>query len=449
MKPRKINLQKVKADSKKTKLGTFGLVLKISFEKIESIWRKLGPGLVTGASDDDPSGITAYTQAGATFGFQTLWTAWLSFPLMLAIQEMCGRIGLVSRHGIAGVIKRNYSKKLLYFVALITIPACILNIGANLAGMGAVANLIFPNFPNWLFTILAATLVIYFMVFLSYKKLEVILKWLTMVLLVYLIVPFLVHVNILEVITAVFLPKIEFTKEYIAMIVAILGTTISPYLFFWEASMEVEAHQANSLERHRKVEIVEKSELKTMQKDNFVGMFFSNLVMFFIILTAGSVLHKNGLTNIVTIGEAAEALRPLAGDFAYMLFAIGIIGTGILSIPVLAGACSYVLSETFNWEQGINRKFMEAKGFYTTLILSIVIGVLINLLNVDPVGALIWTAIIYGLVSPILIFVILKITNDKKIMGQYTNNKLSNIFGVACLIIMTMAALALVVTTFI
>lgn len=242
MKPRKITLVKDESAQKTTKINTLGLVLKLSFEKIETIWRKLGPGLVTGASDDDPSGIATYTQAGATFGFQTLWTAWLSFPLMLSIQEMCGRIGLVSRHGIAGVIKRNYSKKLLYFVAIITIPACILNIGANLAGMGAVANLIFPGVPNWLFTMLAATLIIYFMVFLSYKKLEIILKWLTLVLLVYLVVPFLVHVNILEVVSAVVFPKIEFTKEYIAIIVAILGTTISPYLFFWEASMEVEEH---------------------------------------------------------------------------------------------------------------------------------------------------------------------------------------------------------------
>lgn len=186
-----------------------------------------------------------------------------------------------------------------------------------------------------------------------------------------------------------------------------------------------------------------------MQKDNFVGMFFSNLVMFFIILTAGSVLHKNGLTNIATVGEAAEALKPLAGDFAYLLFAFGIIGTGLLSIPVLAGACSYILSETFNWEQGMNRKFKEARGFYTTIIVSVLIGVIINLANIDPVGALIWTAIVYGIVSPILIYIILKITNNKKIMGDYTNSKLSNIFGVVCLLVMTIAALALVFTTFV
>lgn len=424
------------------------LLLKLSFEKIEAAWRKLGPGLVTGASGDDPSGIATYTQAGAKFGFNTLWTALLSFPLMVSIQEMCGRIGLVTNHGIAGVIRRHYSKKVLYFVALITIPACILNIAANLAGMGAVANLLFPEVSNWIFTIAAALLIIYFMVFLSYKKLEVILKWLTLVLLVYLIVPFLVKVNLSEVFSATLFPKLEFRKDYIAIVVAILGTTISPYLFFWEASMEVEEHKVHATETHRPVEIVYKQEITNMQKDNFVGMFFSNFVMFFIILTAGSVLHKNGLTGISSVGEAADALRPLAGDFAYLLFAIGVIGTGLLSIPVLAGACAYVLSETFNWEQGINRKFKEAKGFYITFIISVVIGVIINLAKIDPIQALIWTATIYGIVSPILIYLILKITNNKKIMGEYVNNKFNNIMGVACLIIMSVAVLAFLVTSF-
>lgn len=427
----------------KTNLNFF---LKSGLEKIERIWKKLGPGLVTGASDDDPSGIATYTQAGAKFGFNTLWTTWITFPLMLSIQEMCGRIGLVTNHGIAGVIKKNYSKNLLYFVAFITIPACILNIGANLAAMGAVANLIFPDVSNWVFTIGATILVIYFTVFLSYKKLEATLKWLTLVLLVYLLVPFLAEVNFGEVIISTFSPKIEFTKEYIAIIVAILGTTISPYLFFWEASMEVEDHQQGTTSND--ISKVDTSDIKQMQKDNFVGMFFSNFVMFFIILTGGAVLHKNGLTEVTNVKEAAEALRPIAGDFAYLLFTFGVIGTGLLSIPVLAGACSYVLSETFGWEQGMNRKFKEAKGFYVTLIAAVVIGLMLNFAKIDPVQALILTAIIYGVVSPILIYVILKITNSKKIMGEYTNSKLSNFFGIACLVIMSVAALALLITSF-
>ena len=425
-------------------------IFKKAFIKLEKVWTKLGPGLITGASDDDPSGITTYSQAGAQFGFGTLWTALITFPLMASIQEMCGRVGLVANKGIAGVLKQHYPRYIIYFVAAVTVPASIINIGSDLAGMGAVANLIFPQISTQVFTIFAAISIVAAIILFSYKQLSFVMKWLTLILLVYLIVPFLVKQDLVEIIKATTIPHIEFSAEFVAILVGILGTTISPYLFFWEASMEVEEHEMR--ERQAKIDKNAheslKQEVAEMQKDNLVGMFFSNFVMFFIILTAGSILHKGGITNIETVDQAASALKPLAGDSAYLLFALGVIGTGFLAIPVLAGACSYVISETLGWNEGMNLKLKEAKGFYLVIIVSVLLGLLINFLGISPIQAMIWTAIIYGIVSPILIGVILHVTNNKKIMGKYTNNKLSNILGGLCFVLMSVAVVALIVTFF-
>jgi NRAMP (natural resistance-associated macrophage protein)-like metal ion transporter len=425
-------------------------ILKNAFLKLEDVWAKLGPGLITGASDDDPSGITTYSQAGAQFGFGTLWTALITFPLMASIQEMCGRVGLVTNKGIAGVLKENYPKYIIYLVALVTVPASIINIGSDLAGMGAVANLIFPQVPVEIFTIFAAFAIIAAIIFFSYKQLSFVMKWLTLILLVYLVVPFLVKQNLWDIFTATVIPHVEFSVEFVSILVAILGTTISPYLFFWEASMEVEEHELK--ERQAKIlsgthETLDQ-EVKEMQKDNFVGMFFSNFVMFFIILTAGSILFKGGINNIDTVDQAASALKPLAGDGAYLLFALGVIGTGFLAIPVLAGACSYVISETLGWNMGMNLKLKEAKGFYLVIIISVILGLLINFLGISPIQAMIWTAVIYGIVSPVLIGVILHVCNNKKVMGKYTNGKWSNILGILCFLMMTVAVIGLFITFF-
>jgi NRAMP (natural resistance-associated macrophage protein)-like metal ion transporter len=419
--------------------------------KIHQLWQRFGPGIVTGASDDDPSGITTYSQAGASFGLQTLWTALLSFPLMAAIQEMCGRIGLVTNQGLTMVVKKHYPKWVIYLIGFVSVPAIILNIAANLAGMGAVSNMLFPEIPTWVFIILAALSIMFSLVLFSYKKIEGILKWLTLVLLVYLVVPFFIKIDWLEVLNFTVIPHIQFTKEYIAIIVAILGTTISPYLFFWETSMEVEDHQAShslsSKAAEENILPVSKEEIKEMRQDNNLGMFISNFVMFFIILVTGIVLHQNDITSIDSVQEAANALRPLAGDSAYVLFAAGIIGTGFLAIPVLAGACGYIVSEMFDWKEGMNYKFKEARGFYEVICFCILIGLGLNISGIDPIQGMIWSAIVYGLTAPVLIAIILHIANREDIMGKWKNGWLSNTLGGLGLIIMTIAAAALVITS--
>ena len=403
--------------------------------KLKRILKILGPGLITGASDDDPSGIATYSQAGAQFGLATLWTALLTFPLMAAIQEMCARIGIVTSSGLTTTIRNKYPRPILYLMILFTFPAVILNIGADIAGMGAVANLIIPSIPAWAFTIIFTGILIAIIIYLPYQKMAAFLKYLCMFLLLYLIVPFLSKQNWADIAKHTFIPTIHFNKDFISIIVAILGTTISPYLFFWQATMEAEDV------KHQKVAVmVDKRVIQKMEWDVDTGMLFSNIVMFFIILTTGTVLFKGGIHQIDTVEQAAKALQPLAGNLSYFLFAAGVIGTGFLAIPVLSGSLSYILSETFNWESGLDKKYYQAKPFYLVIILSLVIGLGINFIGISPVQALIYTAILYGITSPVLIAVILHISNNKKVMGKYTNGKLSNILGIITFILMSAAA---------
>lgn len=404
-----------------------------SLAKFRNFLRKLGPGIVTGASDDDPSGIATYSQAGAGFGLSTLWTALATFPMMVAIEEMCARIGIVTRHGLAGVIKREYPKTILYLVVAISFPALILNIGADIAGMGAVSNLIFPQVPSIIFSIFFTLLMIITLIKFSYKKIASILKWLCLVLLAYFIVPFLLNLDWAQVIMETLSPSIKIDKEFILILVAILGTTISPYLFFWQASMEVE-------EVNKKHLLVNKKTIHDMVIDVDLGMFFSIVAMFFIMLTAGTVLYGAGINQIETVEQAADALRPLAGDAAYFLFAIGVIGTGFLTIPVLAGSFSYIFAELLGIEEGLDKKFHQARGFYIALIISMITGLLINFLGISPIKILIYTAILYGLIAPILIALILHISNNKKILGKYVNGFWSNALGLLTMVIMAGAA---------
>ena len=406
--------------------------------KLKRFFKILGPGLVTGASDDDPSGIATYSQAGAQFGLGTLWTALITFPLMAAIQEMCARVGLVTSMGLTSNIRHNYPKGILYLMILFTFPAVILNISANLAGMGAVANLIFPSIPSYVFTVAFTFILMTLIIYLPYKKIAAILKYLCLFLLLYLIVPFLARPNWLEVIKHTFIPTIKFDKNFISILVAILGTTISPYLFFWQATMEAEdvKHKKRSL-------IVDKISIKKMGLDVKFGMLFSNLVMYFIILTTGTVLFQDGINEITTVEQAAKALEPLAGKLSYLLFSLGVIGTGLLAVPVLTGCLSYMLSETFNWNEGLDKKYYQAKPFYWVIIISLLIGLAMNLMGMNPIKALIYTAILYGISSPVLIGVILHISNNKKIMGEFTNGKWSNILGVITLLLMTVSAAVL------
>ena len=405
--------------------------------KLARFWKILGPGLVTGASDDDPSGIATYSQAGAAYGLTTLWTALITFPLMASIQEMCARIGLVTSHGLAGTLKTNYSKPILYLMLLFSFPAIVMNIGADIAGMGAVGNLLFPSIKATYFSLGFTIMLLVLIIYLPYKKIASVLKYLCLVLLVYLIVPFLYKQDWVAVLKATFIPSIKFDKDFISILVAILGTTISPYLFFWQATMEVEDKKAKNL-------MVNKRIISEMRKDVDFGMLFSNLVMFFIILTTGSVLFNGGIHQIDTVEQAAQALKPLAGNAAYLLFAVGVIGTGLLAIPVLSGSLSYIVTESFGWKEGLDKKFPKAKAFYLIIGISLILGLTLNYIGLSPVKALIYSAILYGLTAPVLIAIILHISNNKKIMGKNTNGKISNILGFAALALMTVAGVILI-----
>ncbi len=407
--------------------------------KRRNLWTVLGPGLITGASDDDPSGIATYSQAGAVFGLSTLWTALITFPLMASIQEMCARIGLVTLSGLAGTLKKNYSRPVLYLMLVFSFPSIVMNIGADIAGMGAVGNLLFPAIKAAYFSIAFTIILLVLIIYLPYHKIAAVLKYLCMVLLVYLIVPFLYKQDWVAVLKATCIPTIQFDKDFISILVAILGTTISPYLFFWQATMEVE--ERKNKKTHL---VVKKRAMQDMQHDVDFGMLFSNLTMFFIILTTGTVLFNGGIHRIETVEQAAQALKPLAGQAAYLLFAIGVIGTGFLAIPVLSGSLSYIITETFGWKEGLDKTFHEAKAFYVIIAISLLLGLSMNVLGISPVKALIYSAILYGLTAPVLIAIILHISNNKKILGKYTNGTTSNILGFATLVLMTAAAVILV-----
>jgi NRAMP (natural resistance-associated macrophage protein)-like metal ion transporter len=407
--------------------------------KLIKFWKKLGPGLITGASDDDPSGIATYSQAGAQFGLSTLWTALITFPLMASIQEMCGRIGLVTSKGLTGTLKQYYPRPVLYLMLLFSFPAIVLNIGADIAGMGAVGNLLFPSIDATFFSVVFTLVLLLLIIYLPYRKIASVLKYLCLILLVYLIVPFLYKQDLGSIFKNTFIPSIKFNKDFIGILVAILGTTISPYLFFWQATMEVE-----EVKQKKNFLMVDKKIMKEMKQDIDLGMLFSNLVMFFIILTTGTVLFKGGIHQIDTVEQASEALKPLAGKSAHLLFSIGVIGIGFLAIPVLSGSLSYIFCETFGWRQGLDNKFHEARTFYIIIAMSLVLGLSLNYIGISPVKALIYSAILYGLTAPVLIAIILHICNNSKVMGEYTNSKISNVAGIITLALMSAAAAILV-----
>ena len=412
---------------------------KKSSNKLIRFWKILGPGLITGASDDDPSGIATYSQAGAAYGLSTLWTAIIAFPLMAAIQQMCARIGLVTSQGLTGTLKKHYPRPVLYLMLLFSFPAIVLNIGADIAGMGAVGNLLFPSIDAMYFSVVFTILLLGLIIYLPYQKISSILKYLCIAMLVYFVVPFLYKQNFIEIAKATFIPTIKFDKDFVAILVGILGTTISPYLFFWQASVEVE-----EMKNKKKHLIVNKKIILDMKQDVDFGMTFSGLVMYFIILTTGTVLFKGGIHQIDTVEQAAIALKPLAGNLAYLLFAIGIIGTGLIAIPVLCGSLSYIFTETFGWEQGLDKKFHEAKAFYIIIAISLLVGLSLNYIGISPITGLIYAAILYGLTAPVLIAIILHISNNNKIMGEYTNSRISNVLGFTAMIIMTVAAVVLI-----
>jgi NRAMP (natural resistance-associated macrophage protein)-like metal ion transporter len=414
---------------------------------IGAFLKDLGPGLITGAADDDPSGISTYSQAGAAFGFGLLWTALLSFPLMVAVQLMCARLGLVTRRGLASVLRKYYPPWLLWFACSLLVVSNTINIAADLSGMGAGAELLTHIDHIW-FVPVFAIVILLFLMFGSYASLLRIFKWLTLVLFAYVIAAFLAKPSWSAVAKGTFLPQISFTKEYLFTFVAIFGTTISPYLFFWQAAQEVEADEALNNQLGDRPRRSLERELRSARTDVSAGMVVSNIVMYFIILTAGATLHAHGHTQVQTAAEAAKALQPLAGKLAALLFTLGIVGTGLLGVPVLAGSAAYAVAEAAAWRRGMDAQPHQARNFYLVIAASMLIGVALSFSPIDPIRLLLWSAVINGILAPPLIIIVLVICNNPKVMGSFRNGPTLNVFGSIAAAIMTGSALALIASWF-
>lgn len=410
--------------------------------KTNEYWESLGPGLTTGASDDDPSGITTYSQAGALFGFKFLWLAILTFPLMSVVQEMCARIGLVTGRGLAGNIRLHFPRKILLVCAWLLFFANTFNIGANLGAMAKATQLLFPSITFSTLVIGFAIFSLGMQIFSNYVKTAQYLKWLALILFAYVFSALLADINWVVVLKEAITPRLSFNKTELFMICAILGTTISPFLFFWQTSQEVEGQIAKGKRLLSLRRGTNRGEIWTMRRDVWSGMFLSNLVMFFIIASSAAVLNANGITEITSADQAAQALRPFAGEASYFLFAIGIIGTGLLSIPVLAGASSYAISEAFNWKEGLNRPLKDAHAFYGLIMISVIGGVMINFIGIDAIKALIYAAVANGLVAPVILSLVVLIASNKKIMGRWTSSILTTLIGWFTVALMSLAGLA-------
>ncbi len=413
--------------------------------KIRVYLQALGPGLITGASDDDPSGIGTYAQTGAQFGYAQLWTALFTFPLMTAVQEMCARIALHTGRGLADIIREHYPKPMLYVCVLLLFTANTINLGADLGAMAASCQMLL-NIPFWVWLMAFTLLTVVLEIFVTYKQYARLLRLLTLSLCAYVLVAFVVAQNWGEVLGSTFIPTIQFNQEYLLNLVAVLGTTISPYLFFWQASEEVEEDIDAGKTTPAARQGVSTTELRWMRTDVTSGMLFSNLVMWFIIATTASTLFRHGLTDIDSAPKAAEALRPIAGHFASLLFAAGIVGTGLLAVPILAGSAAYAVAETFKWREGLYLHLRQAPGFYGVIAFSTSLGAAINFVGINPMKALYYTAVINGLVAPPLLWIILLISNNRTIMQDKVNGRVSNLLGWVTTMAMTIAAAALLFT---
>jgi NRAMP (natural resistance-associated macrophage protein)-like metal ion transporter len=410
---------------------------------VQEFLKELGPGLITGAADDDPSGISTYSVAGAAYGYATLWTALLSFPLMAAVQLMCARLGMVTGCGLASVVRTRYPRWVLWFACALVIVANVFNIGADLAGMADAMQMI-TGIRAYYWTPFFAALITGLLFRTSYRTIARVFKWLTLVLFAYVITAFLARPDWTKVIRATFIPHIEWTKSYIAVLVGILGTTISPYLFFWQAAQEVEEDR-----EHGKTTVAQRrgstnKELRIAKRDVITGMLLSNVVMYFLILTTAATLNAHGMKNIETAKQAAEALRPLAGKGAYWLFTLGIIGTGMLAVPVLAGSSAYAIAEGAQWRSAsLNVKPQLARKFYAVIAIAILIGLAFDFAGLNAVKMLFWSAILNGLLAPPLVIMVVLLTSDRKVMGDRVNSRGMQVLGWVCALLMSVAAIAL------
>ena len=409
--------------------------------RIELFFNDLGPGLITGCADDDPSGISTYSMTGAAFGYGLLWTALLSFPLMVSLQLMCGRLGMVTGQGLAGVIRRRYTRWVLWGACSLLMLANMINIGADLGGM-ADATAMITGVNSLIWTPLYTALMMSFLFWSSYRQIARLFKWITLALLAYVAAAFFVKVDWRQALASTLDPRLAWSREYLAILVGILGTTISPYLFFWQASQEVEEERAQGKTlAQRKGATAE--ELRRLRVDVVTGMFASNFIMYFIILTTAATLHTHGILRIETAKQAAEALRPLAGRGAYLLFTLGLIGTGMLGVPVLAGSCAYAVSEAAAWRGSLERKPRGARKFYSVLGIAMIIGLALDYVGLNALKMLFWAAVVNGLLAPPLILIVLLLTDDRKVMGDHVNSLAERILGWTTFAIMTAAGASL------
>jgi NRAMP (natural resistance-associated macrophage protein)-like metal ion transporter len=421
--------------------------------KLSQILKALGPGVITGAADDDPSGIATYAQAGAKFGLGMLWMTLFLLPTMIVIQEMCARIGLLSGNGLAALIKKKYSAKIVYPISSLLIIANTINIGADLGAMSASVKIIFPEVPFVVITILFSAFIIIAEIFIPYDKYVKVLKYLVLSLFAYVLTAVIVGGNIDKILFTI-IPSITFSSDYAIMFVAVIGTTISPYLLFWQTSEEAEEDVA----KHRIKEIgegkpkVSPKEIMLMKEDIGIGMFFSQFIMWSIIITSAGSLYFAGVTDIQTADQAASSLEPLvnsfpnSGQISKLIFAIGIIGTGLLAIPVLSASSAFALSDTFGWKEGLEKKFNQAKSFYSVIAASTLIGVWITFSHVNPIQALILAAVINAVVTLPILFIVMRLANDRKILEDKVNNHFSNIFGWITFAIMTISVVVMLLS---
>ncbi|MES3006006.1 MAG: Nramp family divalent metal transporter [Patescibacteria group bacterium] len=414
-------------------------------------WKKLGPGLITGAADDDPSGIATYSQTGASAGPQLIWLSLFTFPLMAVIQEMCARIGMVTGRGLAANIKIYFPRPLLIICTILLFIANTFNIGADLGAMAEATRLVFPSLNQGLLVIGFTLFSLFLQIFTSYKAYAQYLKWLTIILFSYILTAFAIELDWSSLFYHLIVPHLSFDKQSLLLVAAILGTTISPYLFFWQSSQEVEEKEGKKTvnsKGQRLVDEISSADISSMRIDVWTGMFVSNLVMFFIIAVCSGTLFASGITNISTAADAAAALLPLAGTGAYLLFALGIIGTGLLAVPVLAGSTSYAIAETMNWKEGLGRKFQQAQAFYWVLTAAMLVGLMLNFIGLDPIKALIYSAVANCLVAPVVLVFVVLLSGNKTLMGQWVSGRMSSAIGWLLIGIMWVVSILTVISFF-
>lgn len=412
--------------------------------RIRKVFKSLGPGFITGAADDDPSGIGTFSQTGALFGYTQLWLVPYALPFMIAVQEMCGRIGATTGNGLAGVIREHYSRTLLWSAVTLLLIANTVNIGADLGAMAASVELLVP-IPASVSLAIITVFTLALQILVPYPAYARFLKYLALSLLSYVVAAFIIKQDWSLILQSTIVPHIVMSKEYVLNLTAILGTTISPYLFFWQADEEVEEEISEGRLREvgAKRPHITARFIRHMRSDTALGMFFSQLITFFIIATVATTLSVSPITSAA---EAASALRPIAGDWAFFLFALGIISTGLLAVPILAGSAAFAVGEAAHWKVGLEKKFAKARLFYGVIVASTLVGLLVNLLNIDPITLLYYSAALNGILAPPLLVIILVIANNKRILGKYTNGALSNVLGIAITLAMGAAALMLLWT---